>query len=48
MERNGNRHKVFTRRAILLAGGKLSLAAILMGRMYYLQVLESDQYQMLA
>ncbi len=45
---NGDRHKVFTRRAILLAGGKLSLAAILMGRMYYLQVLESDQYQMLA
>ncbi len=48
MERNGDRHKVFTRRAILLAGGKLSVAAILMGRMYYLQVLESDQYQMLA
>ncbi len=44
----GNRHKTFTRRAALLAGGKLSLAAVLMGRMYYLQVLESDQYQMLA
>jgi len=44
----GNRHKTFTRRAALLAGGKLSLAAVLMGRMYYLQVLESDEYQMLA
>ena len=44
----GNRHKTFTRRAALLAAGKLSLAAVLMGRMYYLQVLESDQYQMLA
>ena len=48
MERDGNRHKAFSRRVALLAGGKLTLAAILMGRMYYLQVLESDQYQMLA
>ncbi len=48
MERDGNRHKTFARRAALLAGGKLTLAALLMGRMYYLQVLESDQYQMLA
>jgi penicillin-binding protein 2 len=45
---DGSRHKTFTRRAALLAGGKLSLAAVLIGRMYYLQVLESDQYQMLA
>ncbi|MDP6833210.1 MAG: penicillin-binding protein 2, partial [Alphaproteobacteria bacterium] len=49
MERgDGNRHKIFTRRLALLGGGKLTLAALLMGRMYYLQVLESDQYQMLA
>ena len=48
MERDGNRLKVLTRRAALLAGGKFMLATILMGRMYYLQVLESDQYQMLA
>ncbi len=48
MDRDGNRHKIFGRRAALLAGGKLTLAAVLMGRMYYLQVLESDQYQMLA
>ncbi len=49
MERgDGNRQKIFTRRLALLGGGKLTLAALLMGRMYYLQVLESDQYQMLA
>lgn len=48
MERDGSRQKTFTRRAALLAGGKLTLVAVLMGRMYYLQVLESDQYQMLA
>ncbi|MDA1098596.1 MAG: penicillin-binding protein 2 [Proteobacteria bacterium] len=48
MERDGSRHKAFTRRLALLGGGQLSLAALLMGRMYYLQVLESDQYKMLA
>lgn len=48
IERDGSRHKTFSRRLALLGGGKLTLAAILMGRMYYLQVLESDQYQMLA
>ena len=49
MERgDGNRHKAFTRRLALLGGGQLALASLLMGRMYYLQVLESDQYQMLA
>lgn len=48
MDRENGRHKVFGRRAALLAGGKLTLAAVLVGRMYYLQVIESDQYQMLA
>ena len=49
MERgDGNRHKAFTRRLALLGGGQLALASLLLGRMYYLQVLESDQYQMLA
>ncbi|MDP6564977.1 MAG: penicillin-binding protein 2 [Alphaproteobacteria bacterium] len=48
MDYEGNRHKAFSRRLVLLGGGKLTLATLLMGRMYYLQVLESDQYQMLA
>lgn len=48
MERDGARHKVVSRRALLLGGGKIGLLSLLVGRMYYLQVLESDQYQMLA
>lgn len=48
MERDGARHKVVSRRGLLLGGGKLGLLSLLVGRMYYLQVLESDQYQMLA
>jgi penicillin-binding protein 2 len=48
MERDSSRHKVFGRRAAVLGGIKLSLAAVLVGRMYYLQVVESEQYQMLA
>lgn len=48
MERDGARHKVVSRRALFLGGAKLGLLSLLVGRMYYLQVLESDQYQMLA
>jgi penicillin-binding protein 2 len=42
------RYKSFTRRALLLAGGKLTLFGLLLGRMYQLQVMESDRYTMLA
>ena len=48
MDRDSDRQKSFTRRTAVLATGKLSLLGLLMGRMYYLQVLESDQYQILA
>ena len=40
--------KTFSRRAMLLGGIKASLITALVGRLYYLQVLESDQYGMLA
>ena len=40
--------KLFSRRAALLAGGKAALFAALAGRLYYLQVIESDEYTMLA
>ncbi len=43
-----DRQKIFTRRALMLAGGKLLLFSTLAGRMYYLQVVESENYQMLA
>jgi penicillin-binding protein 2 len=42
------RVKSFGRRATLLVGGKLALLGVLCGRLYYLQVLESQRYQMLA
>lgn len=40
--------KTFTRRAILLGGGQALLFGALVGRMYYLQVLQTDQYRLLA
>ncbi|MBW7849378.1 MAG: penicillin-binding protein 2 [Rhodospirillales bacterium] len=42
------RNRLFGRRAALLAGGKVVLISALVGRMYYLQVLEADRYRMLA
>ncbi len=46
--REPTRVKVFSRRAALLGGIKVGLVTALIGRLYYLQVLESDQYGMLA
>lgn len=46
--RDGDRGKMLTRRAAMLAGGQLFLSSILLARMYYLQVLESDRYKTLA
>ena len=40
--------KMFTRRAAILGGGQAVLIATLIGRMYYLQVVQSDRYKMLA
>ena len=40
--------KIVTRRAVLLAGGQALLFSALVGRMYYLQVLQTDQYRLLA
>ncbi|MGB0571842.1 MAG: penicillin-binding protein 2 [Alphaproteobacteria bacterium] len=46
--RDNDRQRQFTRRAALLAGGQFSLLTALVGRMYYLQVVESERYHMLA
>jgi penicillin-binding protein 2 len=48
MPHDTQRHKSFTRRAALLAGGQTVLAALLAGRMYQLQILEKDRYALLA
>ncbi|NQU57403.1 MAG: penicillin-binding protein 2 [Rhodospirillales bacterium] len=48
MHRDSERHKQFSRRTAMLAGGKAVLLSALVGRMYYLQVIESDRYKTLA
>ncbi|HLN24182.1 MAG TPA: penicillin-binding protein 2 [Patescibacteria group bacterium] len=48
MNSDTDRAKVIGRRAILLGGGKLALLSTLIGRMYFLQVVESDKYAVLA
>jgi len=45
---DSNRFKLFSRRAAILGGAKLAMLGLLVGRMYQLQVLESDRYKMLA
>lgn len=48
MHRDSERHKLFSRRAAMLGGGKVLLLSALVGRMYYLQVVESSRYKTLA
>ncbi len=48
MHRDQDRQRLFTRRMVLLAGGKTLLLSALVGRMYYLQVIEADKYKTLA
>ena len=48
MQRDGDREKLFGRRVAMLAGGKFLLLSALVGRMYYLQVVESERYKTLA
>ena len=48
MKRESSRSKMLTRRALILAGGKLALLGSLAGRLYYLQVAQSSRYAMLA
>lgn len=48
MYRDPDRQKIFTRRAVVLAGGQALLLGALAARLYHLQVLESDKYTTLA
>ncbi|HEX9646633.1 MAG TPA: penicillin-binding protein 2 [Alphaproteobacteria bacterium] len=42
------RQRLFARRTVLLAAGKLALLSVLGGRLYYLQVVQGHQYRLLA
>ncbi len=48
MHRDGDRYKIFSRRSIVLFGGKTVLLSGLVGRMYYLQIIEGEKYKTLA
>ena len=48
MDRDTDRYRMVTRRALVLGGLKLGLFSTLVGRLYYLQVVESSRYAMLA
>jgi penicillin-binding protein 2 len=48
MRREVLRHRLLTRRAAILAGGQALLLAAIGGRMYQLQIRESDRYTVLA
>ena len=48
MERDSDRFRSLTRRAAVLGAVKVGLLGTLVGRMYYLQVTESERYRMLA
>ncbi|HYE00298.1 MAG TPA: penicillin-binding protein 2 [Alphaproteobacteria bacterium] len=48
MDRDVDRARVFNRRTMLLGGLKLAGLSALVGRMYYLQIVESERYATLA
>jgi penicillin-binding protein 2 len=48
LKRENPRTKLFNRRTALLLGGQVGLFSILAARMYYLQVIESEKYKVLA
>jgi len=48
MHRDNDRYRTFSRRAVILFGGKFVFMSGLVGRMYYLQVVEGDRYKTLA
>src|SRR5437879_13194031 len=48
MRREAPRQRLLTRRAAILAAGQAALLAVLAGRVYELQILESDRFAVLA
>ncbi len=48
MAQDNSRARLFTRRALLLGGAQAGLLAVLVGRLYDLQILKGDRYRTLA
>lgn len=48
MYRDNSRFKIFSRRVAILGGAKVTLLGLLAGRMYQLQVIDSDRYKTLS
>lgn len=48
VKRDTSRTKQFQRRTLMLLGGQLGLFGLLVGRLYYLQVIEGERYKVLA
>ena len=46
--KDNDRYKMFTRRAAIMSVGALGTMATLFGRLYYIQVLQSDKYKVLS
>lgn len=47
-QRDNQRDKTFTRRALFLAAGQLGVFGVLASRLYYLQVIDADRYRTLS
>jgi len=48
MSRENDRTRLFTRRAVLVGGTQIGLFSLLLGRLYYLQVLQREKFTTLA
>jgi penicillin-binding protein 2 len=48
MSREMEKSRLFTRRAVLIGGAKIGLFSLLLGRLYYLQVMQQDKFKVLA
>ena len=48
MSRENDRARLFTRRAVLIGGAQVGLFSLLLGRLYYLQILQSEKFSTLA
>ena len=48
MAREGGRYQVFSRRALILAGGQVAALGVLASRLYYLSVVQGEKYKLRA